>query len=330
MVHVLVTGASGFIGSHLIHKLTQQGFSVRAFILPETQKNFPLTENQKVETYFGDIRDYDGVFKAMQDCDYVFHLAAHCDLWASDRRIYKDINVSGTKNICKAAEKRGIKKLVFTSSCETLAGYQQKNSVNKTEEHFEREPLGPYAHSKLMAEKEVYKYIQKGHHSVIVHPTLPLGPNDWAPSPVGQLIRLFLKRKIKFYYPTGFNFVDVRDVATGLILAAIKGKSGEHYVFGGQNFTLKDFFEKLQNLSNIPAPKRSIKYSLAYITAALMELFADWISHKKPMATREGVKAARQPLYFSSAKANRELGYEPRDIDEALKEEVAFYLKHKE
>lgn len=326
MKRVLVTGANGFIGAHLIRHLSEKKVSVRAFILPKTHlKKESLVKNSPVEVFHGDIRDATSVSKAVKGCHKIFHLAAYCNLWANDRKIYEEVNAGGTQNICRAAETHGVSKLIYTSTCETIKSLDHKKLADERDWSLDGVKVGPYAISKCHGERAVMEYNLKGNHAVVVHPTLPLGPGDATPTPVGEMIQLFLRRKLSMYYPTGFNFVDVKDVAHGHYLAGEKGLSGEHYILGGQNLIFQTFLKKLESITNIPAPKKTINYPIAYAAAACMELFADWISHKKPMATREGLRAAKYPFYFSSAKSKMELGYNPGRIERALADEVDYY-----
>jgi len=251
MTKVLVTGAGGFIGSHLINLLSEQQISVRAFILPN--KNLKQ-KRSSVEVVHGDIRDAKAVDQAVQGCDKIYHLAAYCNLWSRDHHVYQDVNVGGTKNICGAAKKHGVTKFVYTSTCETMNSPPRKKMADEQDWSLSGRNVGPYAKSKRMAEKIVTDYQNEGRHAVIVHPTLPVGPGDDKPSPVGEMIQLFLRRKMKMYYPTGFNFVNVKDVAYGHYLAGEKGLSGEHYILGGQNLSFEAFLQKLEVFTDIPAP----------------------------------------------------------------------------
>lgn len=330
MKRALITGANGFIGSHLTRELLSQGIPVRAFIFPHTKMDEDLSKKgSDIEISYGDIRDSSEVTKAVKGCDHIYHLAAYCHLWARKRKIYHEVNVEGTQNICRAAEKNGIQKMVFTSSCETIGGVYRKKMADESDWGLDENSFGPYASSKKLAEQVVHDYIQRGHHAVIVHPTLPLGPGDTAPTPVGHMIQNFLRGKLRYYYATGFNFVDVRDVARGHILAIQRGLSSEHYILGSQNISLESFFEKLKSFTSLPYPRGTVSYPMAYMGAGLMEFFSRMITHKKSLATREGLRASKRPFYFSSAKAKTELGYHPHGIGEALKEEVEYYLNKK-
>lgn len=341
---ILVTGASGFIGAHLIRLLREQKKQIRAFILPGDSipawkepfqknlrfghKDYPIIKpNENFEIHYGDIRNQDDVSRVVKGCDWVFHLAAISHLWVKNPNLYDEVNVEGTRNICDAAQKHGVKKLIYTSSAETIDRHKGGSIADECFRLSEKQAWGPYTKSKIRAEQIVSDYIKKELFAVITHPTVPIGPGDRSPTPPGGMIQMILNKKIKYYYQTGLNLVHVVDVAKGHLLAAQRGRSGEHYILGGTNLSFTDLFSKIKSLTGLPIPKNTISYRTAYLASCFMELWSNWVTHRRPVSTREGIRSAKIPFYFTSEKTKRALGYNPSQIDRALKDVMRYFSK---
>jgi dihydroflavonol-4-reductase len=249
-------------------------------------------------------------------------------LWAADPRQIYDSNVTGTVNLLEAAENAGVQKIVYTSSVATIG--LPKDGTLGTEEVLlqPEEMISHYKRSKYLAEQEVLKYAQRGLPVVIVNPSLPVGPWDVKPTPSGQIIVNFLRRKIPAYVDTGLNVVDVEDVAAGHILAARKGRIGERYILGHANLTLLDMFRLLEEVSGVKAPRVRIPYGFAYLSACVSEFVANTITHKPPFVTLAGVKLSRKRMFFDASKAVRELGFPQTPAVEALRKAVQWFRAH--
>jgi dihydroflavonol-4-reductase len=322
----LVTGGTGFVGANVVRALLRCGAEVRALVRPRSDTR--NLDSLDVELVAGDLRDRASLEAALEGCDTVYHVAAMYALWAADPRQIYDSNVTGTVNLLEAAENAGVQKIVYTSSVATIG--LPKDGTLGTEEVLLRpeEMISHYKRSKYLAEQEVLKYAQRGLPVVIVNPSLPVGPWDVKPTPSGQIIVNFLRRKIPAYVDTGLNVVDVEDVAMGHILAAKKGRIGERYILGHANLTLLDMFQLLEEVSGVKAPRVRIPYGFAYLSACVSEFVANTITHKPPFVTLAGVKLSRKRMFFDASKAVRELGFPQTSAVEALRKAVQWFRAH--
>lgn len=324
---IAITGASGFIGSHLLHLLLQKNYKIKVLLLENDSLKNPfkahtkLKKHHHIEIIKGDIKNQKDTDKLVKDCQVVFHLAALSSLWLPQKNDYFYVNVEGTRNICNSSSKFGVEKLIYTSSSETI--FNQGSLSNESKVLPENKARGPYSLSKIRAEKLIFNYAKKN-WACIVHPTLPIGPGDHLPTPVGEMIQIFLKTNQSFYYETGFNFVDVRDVALGHLLAMEKGRCGERYILGGSNLSMKNFLKKLEQISGKPMPQKTIPYFVSYVATCAMEMWSK-ISKKPPLSSLEGLKSVKEPFYMDLRKSKSELKYRPQKIDEALKMAVSYF-----
>jgi hopanoid-associated sugar epimerase len=277
-----------------------------------------------VDIVKGDLNN-PNIWEQMQGCQYLFHVAAHYSLWQKDRELLYIHNVEGTSNILAAAEKAGIERTVYTSSVAAIGVGKFGEIVDETYQSPVEKLVGDYKKSKFLAEKVAISAANQGQDIVIVNPSSPIGPLDIKPTPTGDIILRFLRRQMPAYVDTGLNFIDVRDVAKGHLLALEKGKSGDRYILGHQNLTLKQLLEQLSQITNLPAPQTSIP--------AWIPLTVAWIDEKilaplgkTPTVPIDGVRMAQQPMYYDASKAIRELGLPQSPLNVALKDAVDWFI----
>lgn len=317
-----VTGGTGFVGANLVRLLLNQGFSVRALVRPESCLD-NLT-GLDVEVVRGDLTDAD-LTEKMQGCDCLFHVAAHYSLWQRDREQLYHSNVLGTRNILSAARQAGVERVVYTSS---VAAIGIDPTGNPTTELYQSPPeklIGHYKQSKYWAEQEAIKAVQAGQDVVIVNPSTPIGAWDIKPTPTGDIILRFLQRRMPAYVETGLNFVHVQDVAWGHLLALQKGKTGERYILGSENLSLKQLLDQLSQITGLAAPTRSIPAWLPLGVAWMDEQVLARLG-KKPSVPIDGVRMSKQPMYYDPSKALRELGLPQTPISQALKDAVDWFI----
>lgn len=319
---VLVTGASGFIGSHIVRALLREAYGVRALVRADSA--LAALQGLDVELAEGDIRDPDAVGRAVSGCGAVVHAAALYTFGASEQA-FRQTNVAGTQNVLRAAADAGVERVVHTSSVATV-GPPQPGGLSD-----ERTPLrpgeiaGPYKRSKYLSEREALRFAEQGLPVVIVNPTAPVGPGDHKPTPTGRIVLDFLEGKMFAYLDTGLNLVDVRDVAVGHQLALERGRPGERYVLGNKNLQLVEIFRILAAISGRAVPRIKLSPGVAHVLAYLDELLAGRLFGKEPRVTREAVRTARKPLFVRCDRAVRELGLPQSPIEEALEGAVRWY-----
>lgn len=318
----LVTGAGGFVGSHVARYLAERGEHVRVLVRP--QSNLRAIDGMPVEKAFGDLRDRQSLDRAVEGADRVFHVAADYRLSASNPREIYDSNVSGTRNLLEAARRAGVKRIVVTSSVATVA-VDRGNELpsEKTEARLE-EMIGHYKRSKFMAEKEALQLASEGAPIVVVNPTTPVGPGDWKPTPTGRIIVDFLNGRMPAYVETGLNWVPVEDVAAGHWLAAERGRVGERYILGGRNMMLKEVLDILARISGRPSPRFRLPHAVA-MAAGYADQIVSGVLNRQPRIPLEGVRMARHKMFVDCAKAARELGFQAGSVDAALERAVIWY-----
>ncbi len=314
----LVTGASGFIGWHVVRLLTERGHRVRALCRPNS-----IIRELNVERVTGDLRDSASLAAAVEGCDYLFHVAADYRLWAPDPKVIYQSNVIGTANILDAAERAGVQRIVYTSTVGCI-GMSSGTSGDESSPVSINDMGGHYKRSKWLAEQIALEKARAGQPIVIVNPTAPVGDHDWRPTPTGNIILNFLRNKLPAFVDTGLNLVDVRDIAEGHLLAAEKGRPGERYILGCQNLTLQQILGRLAQLSGKAAPTTRIPYALAYVAGLATTAWAN-LSGKEPIAPLEGVKMARGKMFVSHEKAATTLGFSPGPVDDALGRAIGWF-----
>jgi dihydroflavonol-4-reductase len=323
-----VTGASGFIGSNLVHELVAQGHQVKALLRPGSDERG--LAGVKFTRVTGDVFDRKLLEREMEGCDWCFHAAASYHLWLRDYKPMYAVNIEGTRNVLEAAGKVGCHRIVYTSTvgCVGLPKMVDGQLVPSTEldvisaEHL----TNHYKCSKWQAECVATKLARDGLPIVIVNPTAPIGPRDMKPTPTGQVIVDFLNCKIPAYLDTGLNWVHVRDVAAGHILAAERGELGERYILGNEegNWTMRETLAVLEEITGVPAPKWEIPYWVALAAAQFNECIA-YFTGKPPRAPLAGVRMAKYKMWFNAARAIRVLKLPQTPPRQALADAVEWF-----
>jgi dihydroflavonol-4-reductase len=317
----LVTGAAGFLGSHVARQLVARGEDVR--VLMRVSSTNRAIADLSLEYVTGDLRDPASLDRAMRGVKRVFHVAADYRLWARRSKEIYDSNVGGTKNLLDAAKRAGIEQLIYTSTVATIAVDRPQHPNEFTDAKLE-EMVGHYKRSKWMAEQEVLKAAKAGLPVIVAMPTTPVGPWDWKPTPTGKIILDFLNGKMPGYVETGLNFVGVEECAAGHLLVSEKGKIGERYLLGGENLTLKAMLDVLSNITGLPAPRLKIPHGLALGVAYANTMFSRMIG-REPGIPIEGVKIARHIMFVDASRAQRELGFKAGPVAAALERAVRWY-----
>ncbi|MGH9718101.1 MAG: hopanoid-associated sugar epimerase [Candidatus Acidiferrales bacterium] len=325
----LVTGASGFVGSHVARLLVASGESVR--VLVRRTSRLESLDNLPVERAEGDLRDADSIARAMKGVSRVFHVAADYRLWSRDPKEIYDSNVGGTRRVLEAAAREGVSRIVYTSTVATIAVTERSGPHDALPD--ESTParvdqmIGHYKRSKFLAEEEAVKAAAAGQPVVIVNPTTPVGPGDWKPTPTGRIIVDFLNGKMPAYVDTGLNLVAVEDVAAGHLLAAERGRAGERYLLGARNMTLKQILEALAKITGRSAPRVRLPHAVALAAGYADEWFSRLVG-RDPRIPVDGVKMSRHKMFVATGKAERELGFAPGPVEAALARAVAWYQQH--
>ena len=320
-MRAFVTGGTGFIGGNLIRLLLQQGYEVKVLVRPSSCLD-NLT-SLDVEIVQGDLNDSD-LYKQMQGCQVLFHVAAQYSLWQADSKLLYRNNVLGTRQILNAARQAKIERTIYTSSVAAIGVGKNGIPVDETHQSDVNKLVGSYKKSKYYAEQEAVKAIKQGQDIVIVNPSTPIGAFDIKPTPTGEIILRFLRRQMPFYVDTGLNLIDVKDVAWGHLLALEKGKTGERYILGNQNLTFKQLLTKLAIITGLPAPQYSLPYWIPYSVAWLDEKILAPLG-KKPTIALDGVKMSKQKMFYNATKAVTELSLPQSSIDVALQEAVVWF-----
>jgi len=318
---VLVTGASGFVGSAVARALVARGLHVRVLMRPNANRlNIAKLHCEPVT---GDMRDEESMAAAMQGARYLFHVAADYRLWARDPNEIERNNFQGTKATMGAALKTGVERVVYTSSVAALK--PGAAAVDETSRHTPQSVIGAYKRSKLVAEREVERLVlEEGLPAVIVAPSTPIGPRDIKPTPTGRVIVEAATGRMPAFVDTGLNLVHVDDVAQGHLLALDKGKIGENYILGGEDVALETMLGDIAFLSGRRAPSLKIPRAPLFPLAWGAELFAR-ITGKEPFLTADALRMSRYRMYFSSEKARRELGYKARHYREGLQDAMGWF-----
>jgi dihydroflavonol-4-reductase len=317
----LVTGASGFLGSHVARQLVARGDDVRVLLRASSHNR--AIGDLSLEYVTGDLRDPASLERAMKGVQRVFHVAADYRLWARRSKEIYESNVGGTKNLLDAAKRAGVEQLIYTSTVATIAVDRPQLPNEFTDAKLD-EMVGHYKRSKWMAEREVLNAAREGFPVIVAMPTTPVGPWDWKPTPTGKIILDFLNGKMPGYVETGLNFVGVEECAAGHLLVAEKGKVGERYLLGAENLTLKQLLDKLAQITGLPAPGWKIPHGLALGVAYGSTIFSRLVG-KEPQIPVEGVKIARHKMFVDCSRATRDLGFKAGPVAAALERAVRWY-----
>jgi dihydroflavonol-4-reductase len=323
----LVTGGTGFIGSAVVRRLLGAGYDVRALVRPGSDcRNL---EGLPIEKAAGDLTDSPSLERAAKGCAVLFHAAADYRLWVPDPKAMTAANVGGTEAVMRAALAAGVRRIVYTSSVAVL-GYRRDGSpADETTPSTLGDMIGHYKRSKFLAEELVMRLVEEeGLPAVIVNPSAPVGPRDVKPTPTGRVVVDAASGRMPAYVDTGLNLVHVDDAAGGHLLALERGRIGERYILGGENMTLRDILAGIASVTGRPPPRFRLPHGLVLPVACLSEGWARVAGGGEPRVTLDGARMARKPMYFSSEKARRELGYDPRPVQEALREAVDWFRRH--
>jgi dihydroflavonol-4-reductase len=318
----LVTGASGFIGSHVARLLVARGDRVRVF--HRGTANLRPLDGLTVERVEGDLRNQASAERAVQGVARVFHVAADYRLWSKDPHEIYESNVEGTRNLLEAARRAGVECFIHTSSVATIAVPRRGPLPNEGTRAALDEMIGHYKRSKFLAEQEALRESRNGLPVVVVNPTTPVGPGDWKPTPTGRIILDFLNGKMPAYVDTGLNVVPVEDVAAGHLLAAERGRVGERYILGGRNMNLKGILEVLSAVSGRPCPRLRIPHTVA-LAAGYLDHLVSFLSGREPQIPLEGVRMARHKMFVDCSKATRDLHFQAGSVEAALERAVRWY-----
>jgi dihydroflavonol-4-reductase len=322
---VLVTGASGFVGSAEARALLRRGARPRALVRAASPRT--NLEALDAEVVAGDMRDPEAVARAMDGCRYAIHVAADYRLWARDPEEIVRNNLAGARAVAAGARAAGVERLVYTSSVATLRIPPDGSPGDETGALTEVEAIGAYKRSKVAAEREIERAAADGLPVVIVNPSTPIGPNDVKPTPTGRIVVEAARGRMPAYVETGLNLVHVDDVAEGHLLALEAGRVGERYVLGGEDVPLGRMLADIAALTGRPAPRLRLPIAPLYPLAEVAELIGR-VSGREPFLTKDSLKMASHHMYFSSAKAQRELGYRARPYREALADAIAWFAAH--
>lgn len=321
-----VTGATGFVGSHVAELLQQQGAELRLLVRPGSRKdNIDFLKADRIE---GDLQDFESLRRGMSGCEAVFHVAADYRLWVRNPDPMYRANVDGTLAVMDAARQAKVKRVVYTSSVATMGFLSDGTVVDEDTPVDLSHMIGHYKRSKFIAEQAALAAGRSGAPVVVVNPTTPIGERDIKPTPTGRIVLDFLNRNFPAYVDTGLNLADVKEVARGHLLAMERAKPGERYILGGENLTLKQILDKLSIITGLPSPSVQVPHGLALGFAAFDEFFTGRLRGKEPRATVEAVRMGRKKMFAASTKAELELGYRSIPVDQALRRASAWFVQH--
>jgi dihydroflavonol-4-reductase len=336
-----VTGATGFLGSHVARVLAEQGAELRLLVRPTSDlRNLESLEGNgfNADRVVGDLRDPASIERALSGCDVVFQVAADYRLWVRDPDEMYRSNVEGTRSLLEAARRQGVRRVVYTSSVATMgfisaysrgAGSESRSKNGHVADESSpvslADMIGHYKRSKFMAEQVAVDAAKSGLDVVIVNPTTPIGERDIKPTPTGRIVVDFLKRKFPAYVETGLNLVDATECARGHVQALERGRSGERYILGGENLTLKQILDRLAVITGLKSPTVKLPYVFAFATGVVDEIVTGRLLGREPRATIDAVRMGRKMMFVSSAKAERELGWRTRPVDAALRRSVEWF-----
>jgi len=320
---VLVTGASGFIGSAVVRKLVERGRTVRCYNEPGA--DLANLDGLDVEHVDGDINDRARVGEALSGCDVLYHLAAIYRLWLPDNAVMYDVNVEGTKTVLFAALAAKLDKVVYTSSIAAIGHPQSGDLADETTRFNLWDESNHYVRSKWLAERDALRFAAEGVPLVCVNPAFPFGERDRAPTPTGRFIVEALQGHVPGYMDGGFNVVDVEDVAEAHLLAEEKGKVGERYIAGGHNVTYKEFYDTVTELGGCKPIRRRLPSRALWGLGWAMEKYADAVSHQPPQMTYKAARYATRTLWFDCTKARDELGMPRTPFRETLARAIEWF-----
>ena len=326
-MRVFLTGATGFVGSHVARAFAERGAKQRLLVRP-TSTLAGLEGMQDVQLVRGDLRQVSELRSAMQGCDALVHVAADYRLWVRDPDAMYAANVDATRDLLRVAGEVGIKRVVYTSSVATM-GFKSDGSIVDEETPVSlAEMIGHYKRSKFLAEQVAIEAARRGQHVMILNPTTPIGGGDVKPTPTGRIVVDFLNRRFPAYVDTGLNLVDVEEVARMHVIALDRGRPGERYILGGENLSLKQILDRMSAITGLPSPTRKVPHAVAMLFAFFDEWITGRIRGREPRATVEAVRMGRKIMFANSSKAERELGFKVMPVYGAMRQAIGWFVDH--
>lgn len=321
---VFLTGSTGFVGNHVAHAYADQGAELR--LLTRKTSNLAAIEGLPAETVVGDLRQPESLRSAIRGCDALVHVAADYRLWVRDPQEMYAANVEGTRELLRIAREEGVGRVVYTSSVATMGFKADGTIVNEETPVTLADMIGHYKRSKFLGEQEAIQAAKAGQHVMILNPTTPIGPGDAKPTPTGRIIVDFLNKKFPAYVDTGLNLVDVAEVARMHVAALERGTPGERYILGGENLTLKQILDRMSAITGLPSPTMKVPHAVAMTFAFFDETITGKLRGKEPRATVEAVRMGKKMMFASSAKAERELGFQVLPVYPALRAAIDWFV----
>jgi len=318
----LITGASGFVGSAVLRQLLNAGHEVRALVRPTSNRR--NLEGLPLELCEGDLSDLDSLRRAVHGCKVLFHVAADYRLWIPDPDAMYRINVNGSRDLLRCAFDAGVERAVYTSSVAALGLSDDGMPADEVTPVIEAKIIGHYKRSKYLAQQAVLALAGEGYPVVIVNPSTPVGPRDIKPTPTGRIILDTLRGKMPAYVDTGLNIVHVDDVALGHMQALVRGRVGESYILGGENMTLKAMLEEICAIAGLRPPRLKLPHNAIIPVAWIAERIAA-VTGREPIATVDSIRMAKKNMFFSSDKARKQLGYQPRPAKEGIADAIQWF-----
>jgi dihydroflavonol-4-reductase len=323
---VFLTGSTGFVGSHVARAYAAQGADLR--LLTRKTSSLAAIEGLSAEIVVGDLSQPESLRSAIRGCDTLVHVAADYRLWVRDPKQMYAANVDGTRELLRIAGQEGVAKAVYTSSVATMGFKTDGTIVDEATPVALTDMIGHYKRSKFMGEQEAIQAAKAGQHVMILNPTTPIGPNDAKPTPTGRIIVDFLNKKFPAYVDTGLNLVDVTEVARMHVAALDRGTSGERYILGGENLTLKQILDRMSAITGLPSPRMKVPHAIAMAFAFFDETINGKLRGKEPRATVEAVRMGKKMMFASSAKAERDLGFHVLPVYPALRAAIDWFVAH--
>jgi dihydroflavonol-4-reductase len=323
-VRVFITGATGFVGGHVARRYAAEGASLR--LLTRQTSRLDSLAGIDAEMVTGDLREPEKLRTALTGCDALVHVAADYRLWVRDPDQMFASNVTGTRELLRLAREVGIPRVVYTSSVSTMGFKTDGTIVNEDTPVALSDMIGHYKRSKFLGEQEAIQAAKTGQHVMILNPTTPIGSGDAKPTPTGGIVVDFLNKKFPAYVDTGLNLVDVDEVARMHVVALDRGTPGERYILGGENLTLKQILDRMSAITGLPSPTMKVPHAVAMAFAFFDENITGKLRGKEPRATVEAVRMGKKMMFASSAKAERELGFQVLPIYHAMRSAIAWFV----
>ena len=325
-MRVFITGATGFVGSHVARRYATEGAQLR--LLTRKTSRLEGLEGLDAEVVTGDLRQPEDLRSALTGCDALVHVAADYRLWVRDPKEMYAANVDGTRELLRLARETGVERVVYTSSVATMGFKSDGSVVNEDTPVSLEDMIGHYKRSKFLGEQEAIKAAAAGQHVMILNPTTPIGPGDAKPTPTGRIIVDFLNRKFPAYVDTGLNLVDVDEVARMHVVALDRGTPGRRYILGGENLTLKQILDRMSAITGLPSPTKKVPHAVAMGYAFFDEMITGRLLKREPRATVEAVRMGKKMMFASSSKAEQDLGFHVLPIYQALRSAIDWFVKH--